>query len=131
MDQAAESVAATEPIEWTNLARGSPVGCWGLGERRPLAERAVRAMLVVVERVSSHDVLEVPAADDQQPVEAFAAQTPDPALGVRSRPRRPHGRLDHPDAFGAEDLVEVTGELAVSITDEEPRADICVVERPQ
>ena len=81
--------------------------------------------------VRGEDVLEVAAADDEEPVEALAADAADPAFGVRPCLRRPHRRLDHPHAFGAEDLVEVTGELAVSITDEEPRADIFVVERHQ
>jgi hypothetical protein len=30
-------------------------------------------MLVVVERVGNHDAFEMPAAEDQQPVETFAA----------------------------------------------------------
>src|SRR6266511_3748959 len=70
----------------------------------------------------------MPAAEDQQPVEALSTEAPDPALGVRSRPRRSDGRLDHADAFGAEDLVEVAAELAVAVTDQEPRLDALVVE---
>ena len=81
--------------------------------------------------IRGEDVLEVAAANDEDPVEAFAAEAADPALGVRPCLRRPHRRLDHPYAFGAEDLVEVTGELAVSITDEEPLADILALERHQ
>jgi hypothetical protein len=37
---------------------------------------------------------------------------------VRLRLWRPHRRLDHPDAFGAEDLVEAARELAVAVTNE-------------
>jgi hypothetical protein len=82
-------------------------------------------------RVSDHHALEVAAADDQQPVEAFAAEAADPALGMRPRPRRPHRRLDHTDPFGAEDLIEVTGELAVAVTDQKPRLDAFVFELHQ
>ena len=91
----------------------------------------MRPVLVVMRDVHGENALEMAAANDEDPVEAFAADAADPALCVRPRLRRPHRRLDHPDPFGAEDLVEVTGELAVSITDEEPRADIFVVERHQ
>src|SRR6266498_1952106 len=88
-------------------------------------------MLVVVEQVRSHDVLEVPTADDQKPVEAFAAQTADPPLRVRSGPRRTHGRLDHPDAFGPEHPVEVTGELAIAVTDHKAGMDAFLIEPHQ
>jgi hypothetical protein len=53
-------------------------------------------------------------------VEAFAPNASDPALGVCPCLRRPNRRLDHPDAFGAEDLVELARELAVAVTDEKP-----------
>ena len=48
-----------------------------------------------MERVYSHNTLEVLAAENQKPVQTFAAQAADATLGVRSRPRCPHGRLDH------------------------------------
>ena len=56
--------------------------------------------------VGRKHVLQVAAADDQQPVEAFAADASYPALGVSARPRRPHRRFDHTDAVGAEDLAK-------------------------
>src|SRR5215211_1058483 len=67
-------------------------------------------------------------ADDEEPVEALPADAAHPAFGVRSRLRRPYRRLDDTDAFGAEDLIEVTAELAVAVTDEKPRPDAVVVE---
>jgi len=74
VDQAAEPVAATEPVEQNELARRWFVGRWRQGEWRSLPERAVRPVLVVVQRVGGHNVLDV-AAEDQQPVEALAAAT--------------------------------------------------------
>jgi hypothetical protein len=71
-------------------------------------------------------VFEVAAADNQQSVEALAPNGSDPALGVRPRLRRLHRRFDHPYDFAAEDLIEVTRELAVAITDETPRPDAFV-----
>src|SRR5262249_24655893 len=85
-------------------------------------------MLVEVLNVGREGVLEVALAEDQEPVKTLAADASDPALGMRSSLRRPHWRLHHPDARGAEDLVEVAGELAVAVTDEEPRPDALGVE---
>jgi hypothetical protein len=61
---------------------------WRLRERCALLERAVRAVFVVVADVGTHDLLELAAADDQDPVEAFGPQASHPALGMRLRPRR-------------------------------------------
>src|SRR5919204_2893791 len=58
------------------------------------------------------------AADDQQPVETFGAHCTDEALGVSVRLRRPNRRVDHLDAFAAEDLIEGGGELTVTIVDQ-------------
>src|SRR6266540_1725010 len=88
-------------------------------------------MRVVVLRVFADHVFEVAAADNQQSVEALAPNASDPALGVRPRLRRLHRRLDHPYAFGAEDLIEITGELAVAVTDEKPRPDAFVAKLHQ
>src|SRR4029450_7139705 len=83
-------------------------------------------MRVVVQRVFADHVLEVAAADSQEPVEALAPNASDPALGVRPRLRRAYRRFDDTDSFGVEDLIEVTRELAVSVTDEKPRPDAFV-----
>jgi hypothetical protein len=88
-------------------------------------------MLVVMPDVCDEDMSEVAAADDQDLVEALAAHAPDPELGVRSRLRRPDRSLDHADPVGAEDLVELRGELAVPVTDGKPRADTLALELHQ
>src|SRR5215207_689268 len=89
----------------------------------------MRSVFVVVRRVLAQHRREVSAAEDQEPVEAFAAGASDPALGVRPRLWRAHRRFDHADAFGAEDLVELTRELAVAVavTDQNPRPTGAVV----
>ena len=90
MQQPAESVETAEAIELQRLlACRRFVHRRRLRERRPLGERAVRPMSVVVHRVDADGALEVAAAEDQQPVEALAAQAFDPALCVRTCPRRP------------------------------------------
>src|SRR6266511_2056252 len=70
--------------------------------------------------IDAEDVLEVAAAEDQDPVEAVGAKRANPALGVGIRVRRPDRRADHSDAFGPEDLIEGVAELRVTVVDEEP-----------
>jgi hypothetical protein len=67
-------------------------------------------------------VVEVAAVDDQQPVHAFGAGGSDEALGDGVCLRRPHGRLDDPDAAAAEHLVEGAAVLAVAVADQHARA---------
>jgi uncharacterized membrane protein YgcG len=91
MQQPAEPVASVEAIELQQLIPTRRfVYRRRLRERRPLGERAVRPVFVVVLGIDADDALEVAAAEDQQPVEALAAQAFDPALGVRTRSRRPY-----------------------------------------
>src|SRR5262249_35904895 len=97
----------------------------------PLGECAMRPVVVVVRHIRREDMLEMAAAEDEEPVKTLSADAANPALGVRPRLRRPHRCPDHADPFGAEDLVELAGQLAVSIRDEEPGADILVVEPHQ
>ena len=87
-------------------------------------------MGVVVSDVAREDVVEVATAEDQELVEALAADAADPPLGVRPRLWRPHGCPDNPDLFGAEHLVELSGELAVAVTDKKegrmPSSSSCI-----
>ena len=80
----------------------------------------MRPVLVVVAAVDAEHVLEVAAAEDEDPVEAVGANRAHPALGEGVRVRRLNRRADHLDALGAEDLVEGVAELRVAIMDEEP-----------
>jgi hypothetical protein len=122
VEESAEPVAPAQPGERQGLrSRGWLFGWRRFRERRPLGEGAMRSVFVVVRRVLAQHGREVSAAEDQEPVEAFAAGASDPALGVRPRLWRAHRRFDHADTFGAEDLVERARELAVTVTDQNPR----------
>jgi hypothetical protein len=57
-------------------------------------ERAVRPVSVVVGGVEADHVLEVAAVDDQDPVQALAAEGADPTLGVGVRVWGSDGRAD-------------------------------------
>ena len=57
--------------------------------RRSQVERSVWTLLVEVADVGAEDVLELAAAEDQEPVEALPAHAANPAFGVGIRVRRP------------------------------------------
>jgi hypothetical protein len=73
---------------------------------------------VVMVDVDAEHLLELSPADDQDPVEAVAADGADPALGERVCLRRPEWCADDLDALASEDLVEGAAELAVPIMDQ-------------
>jgi hypothetical protein len=76
-------------------------------------------MGVVVVDVNAQDALELPAAADQEPVEAVAADGADPAFGERVCLWRAKWGADDLDAFAAENIVEVAAELAVAVVDQD------------
>ena len=63
-------------------------------------------MAVVMPDEVGEYAFEVPASEDQDPVEAFATHGADRAFGVSVHYRDADRSLDDLDAFGAEDLVE-------------------------
>ena len=75
-------------------------------------------VLVVVPAVDAEHVFEMAAAEDEDPVEAVGADGSHPAFGVGVRVGRLHGRADHVEALGVEDLIERTAELRVAIVDQ-------------
>ena len=89
------------------------------------------SLLVVMVDVDAEDVLELAAAEDQQPVEAFAAYGADPALHVRVRVRRLDGRTDDLGSIARKESVECPRELRVAIMDQERTGRVTVVESDQ
>ena len=77
-------------------------------------------VLVVVPAVDAEHVLEMAAAEDQDPVEAVGASRAHPALGEGVRVRGLDRCAKHLDALRPEDLVEGVAELRVAIVDQEP-----------
>jgi hypothetical protein len=101
VDQPTEQVTAADAIEVDQVGNRWFVDRWHQGQGRSLLQRAVRPVLVVVQDIRREDVLEVAAAEDQQPVEAFAAGATDQrsacarAFGARTGAlitRMPSGR---------------------------------------
>ena len=70
--------------------------------------------------VDAEDAFEVAAVDDQEPVEALAADGADPPIDEGVRAGCPYRCADRPDGVGAEHLIEGRRELAVAVADQEP-----------
>ena len=79
-------------------------------------------------RIDMKYVLELSAAEDEQPVEALAAHASDPALGVCVRVRRLDGCADDGDSFALEDVIEAAAELGVAIVDEKADGLFAIIE---
>src|SRR6266545_122577 len=54
----------------------------------------------------------------------------DPAFRDGIRSRRPIGQTDDLDALAAEDLVECGGELGVAVAEQEPGAQLAILQLP-
>jgi hypothetical protein len=84
----------------------------------------MKSVHLVVLDVLGQDRLQVPPANDQQPVQALAADTGDPAFAPSIRIRRPHRCADHLQAPGPKDGIEGGGKVAVAIVDQETGFDL-------
>jgi hypothetical protein len=78
----------------------------------------VGPVLVVVVDVVDDESLELRLVPDEGAVEELAAKGADPSFGECVRHGSPHGGLEDLDAFGPEDLIEGSGELAASVAHE-------------
>jgi hypothetical protein len=88
-------------------ARRSPVPC------------SVRAMAVAMMLVRRQHAAQMTSVVDQQPIGAFSPDRADPAFGDPVRPRCADRCPDHPGTERGEHLIENTGELRVTVSDEE------------
>jgi hypothetical protein len=78
-----------------------------------MAKAPARAALVVMLDVASQHANKLLATDDQQPIETFPADRPNPPFGVCVGIGRLNGRADDLTAGGAPDTIEHPGELGV------------------
>src|SRR6266540_5790559 len=127
VNQSTKEVAAAHP----GSARVADPGRTGGGIGRFQPKRSVWTVLVVVLDIDPEDLLEVTAADDQQPVEALDADGPHPSLRVGVGVGGLHWRQDHLGVLRAEHVVEGTAELRVTIADEEAHAASLVLQAQQ
>jgi hypothetical protein len=87
MQQTAEQVTSAHLTSF-NLTDDGPSGG---SVRRLKPERPVRTVPVVVLDGDLQDLLQMPAPNDQQPVQALGADGADPPFCIRVRGRHPHG----------------------------------------
>jgi hypothetical protein len=114
VDQAAEPIP---PLNCWCRRRGDETQRGPPAARSREAKRALGSVTVVVVDVDAQDALEMPATEDQEPVEALSSHRADEALGDRVRLGSPDRRADDLDALASEDLVEGGAELGVVIVD--------------
>jgi hypothetical protein len=91
-------------------------------------ESTVRPVPVVVRCVHAQNAFEMSASEDEDAIEAVAADGAHPALCVRVCVWRLNGCLDHLDLLGAEDLVEGRAELRIAVMDQQPQPPLVVAE---
>ena len=115
MEQTTEQVASMKAA-LAILADKIQLGGW---DRRLKLERPVRTIGVVMLDVDPEHLLQVPAPDEQQPIQALGADGPHPALHVRVCSWRPHWREEHLAALRAGHVIEPAGELRVPIMEQE------------
>jgi len=111
MDEPAEDVPATD------LSTGATFGSRSIGGMKVQTPMWSRAVLVL--DVGAEHALQVRPSEDEDVVETLPTNGAYPALRERVRLRRPDGRPYNGQSFGSEDLVEASGELGVSISDED------------
>jgi hypothetical protein len=114
VDQPAESVPSGNPSSRRDDR------WFGGPERWGLPQGAVRAVAVVMINILGQHRPQLPAADDQHPVQQLPPDGAHPPLGVGVGPRRPYRRAQHLDSLGREDRIERGGELRIPIPDEKP-----------
>src|SRR4029450_4878426 len=83
------------------------------------SERAMRTVLVVMRHVASKDLVQVPAPDNEQPVEALGADRANPPLRVGVRVGRLHRREQNLCALGTEHVIEGAAELRITVPEQE------------
>ena len=86
-------------------------------------------MAQVVLNIDVENAKQLPAAGDQELVQALPTHGADPALGDGVGVRGPARREDDLGAERAPDVIEGPGELAVTVTDHEPDGGGLLIER--
>jgi hypothetical protein len=104
---------------------------WFGGPKRwRLPQGAVRTVDVVVIGVLDQYGPQMPAPEDQHPIQHLTADGTHPPLRVGIRLWCPHRRGQHLDRLGGKDPVERGGELGIPIANQEPEPADAVVEVP-
>jgi hypothetical protein len=97
-------------------------------ERRPLPQRPVRPMPVIVLDEFVDHPAKVTGPDDEQVIQTLSAYRAHPSLRKRIRRRRADRRANDPRAVGLKHRVERVGELRIPIPDHEPHRRLAVLQ---
>ncbi len=131
-DHAASPVVLVdEPAEQVppaNISRAHRHRVPGFCERWGESEGAMGPRPVVVLGIGPECSIEMPPTEDECPVEALRPDRRDDPFSVGIGVRGPDRRQDHPRPFRANDFVERSAELRVSVADEEPDGGRSIIE---
>ncbi|SRR6266540_920681 len=85
------------------------------------------SLLVVVIDVFNKHAIKMSATVEEHPVQALGSHRAHEAFGERVGSRSSDRREDHLGALAAEYLIEASGELGITVTDEEPDRLLCLL----
>jgi hypothetical protein len=115
VQETAEQVTSSHSASVLLAKHGEPRGrIW-----RSQCQRPMGTMRVVVPGVDPKDLLEVTAADDQQPVQALGSDRAHPPFRVGVRVGRLQRRHKHLHTFRSEHVIKPAAELRVPIANKE------------
>lgn len=124
MDQSTEEIAPAQPAK----DRSTPRAPRHRRHGRQVTKAAVGTVPVVMLDRDPQHTRELPAADDQQLVQALSAHTTDPPFGDGVGVGRLNRYADDLDPGRAPHVIKRPGELGVPVTDQKPARDGLVVE---
>jgi hypothetical protein len=110
---------AAQDVATIDVERRGNAGHSAVGHGHTEIDATMWTLSVVVSDVPPKHSLQMPASEDEHVAETFVAHGSHPAFCVGIGPGRSDRRLDHPDALGAQHLVEAGRELGVPIPDQE------------
>jgi hypothetical protein len=93
-----------------------------------LPQGAVRAVAVVMIGILGQHRPQLPAPEDEHPVQHLPPNGANPPLRIGIRPRRSYRRAQHRQSLGGQDGVECGGELRVPIADQKPGPADAIIE---
>ncbi len=125
MEQPAETISPDDGTGAGASRRGSSQLA-----RATLTEALMGPRLVVVQDELAQDGFQLAPAEDEQVVQDFPAYGPHRSLGERVCPRRSIGQANDLYALAAEDLIEGSGELGVSVPEQELSPEFALLKLP-
>ena len=124
-------VIVDDPAKYLSALDGAGVLWFSVRNGAALLDALMRpsCVVVVIDELSD-DSPQMGLVQDENMIQTLFADSSDPALRVSICIGRPEGSGNDNHAFASEDGVEIIGELAVIVADQESQGEITSVEFP-